>query len=112
MPAGTYVLHVHCSGRRIISRRIGRILRIYCAPLQVVQGDDRDARAGEFDVEEVVGGVGIDRQRGVTGHVICGAFRAGLGGRVRLVRNIHLILVTDSEEETEHPFRHHRGTAG
>ena len=45
--------------------RIGRILRINHPPLQVVQGDGRDACAVEFDVEEVVGGVGIDRQRGV-----------------------------------------------
>ena len=48
----------HADGRG--SALLGRIeYARYRPPLQVVQRDVRDARAGELDVEEVGGGVGI-----------------------------------------------------
>ena len=66
-----HVQHVHAGGDVVYvhrgEQRTGRrILRTDRPSLQVVQGDVGDARAGEFNVEEVIGGVGIDGEGGLT----------------------------------------------
>ena len=59
------VAHTHRGGSALLGRTC--VCARHHPPLQVVQGDGRDACAGEFNVEEVIGGVRIDRQRGVFG---------------------------------------------